>query len=240
MHSHNDGVTKIRRLVSRQKVLLVLDDVDNFQQLEALTIYPKWFFDGSRIIVITRDKRSLGNIPYASYHTMLLNTRESLNLFTRLMFAKEEYPTTNTKFVEEVVRHAGGLPLVLKVWSCHFKHYEKEQWPSIFETLKRIPHGDVQKQLQMSYDSLTNRAKKIFLDSACFFDGMEKDLVVKVLQDEDLAFFPNNEIQYLVDKSLVEITGPDSLLLMHRAIKEMGREIVRQENEDEPGERSRL
>ncbi|KAK9055801.1 hypothetical protein SSX86_026886 [Deinandra increscens subsp. villosa] len=237
-YSHNDGVTKIKSLISRRKVLLVLDDIDDFEQLEALGVDPKWFYDGSRIIVITRDKQSLGKIPYTSYHTRLLNRRESLNLFTRLMFARES--PVNTKFVEEVVRHGGGLPLVLKVWSCHFKHYEKEQWPSIFETLKRIPHGDVQKQLQISYDSLTNRAKKLFLDSACFFVGMEKDLVVKVLQDEDSPFFPNNEIQYLVDKSLIEITGPDSLLLMHHAIRDMGREIVRQENEDEPGKRTRL
>ncbi|KAI7757819.1 hypothetical protein M8C21_027178, partial [Ambrosia artemisiifolia] len=142
-------------------------------------------------------------------------------------------------FIKEVVGRAGGLPLVLKVWSRHFQQYGREQWPSILETLKGIPHGDVQKQLQMSYDSLTPRLKKLFLDIACFFDGMEKDMVVKVLEDEDLRFFPNNEIQYLVDKSLVEITL-DNRLWMHHAIREMGREIVRQENEDEPGQRTRL
>ncbi|KAK1420497.1 hypothetical protein QVD17_22145 [Tagetes erecta] len=237
MCNHNDGVTNIRRLVSRQKVLLVLDDVDNFQQLESLGVSPKCFYGGSRIIVTTRDKRSLGNIPYAPYRTTLLNISESLNLFTRLLFVRDD--PHNTKFLKEVVGRAGGLPLVLKVWSCHFKQYEKEQWPSILETLKRIPHGDVQKQLQISYDSLSNRAKKLFLDIACFFDGMKKDSVVKVLQDEDEAFFPNNEISYLVDKSLVEITSNNYLHMLH-VIKEMGLEIVRQENVDEPGKRTRL
>ncbi|KAK1420498.1 hypothetical protein QVD17_22146 [Tagetes erecta] len=237
MSNHNEGVTKIRRLVSRRKVLLVLDDVDNFQQLESLGVCPEWFYEGSRIIVTTRDKRSLGNIPYIPYHTMLLNKREFLNLFTRLMFLRDDL--VNTKFIEEVVDRAGGLPLVLKVWSRHFKQYKSEQWPSILETLKGIPHGDVQMQLRMSYDSLTNRSKKLFLDIVCFFDGMEKDLVVKVLQDEDLRFFPNHEIEYLVDKSLVEITSK-RLLTMHHAIREMGHEIVRQENEDEPEQRTRL
>ncbi|KAI3693516.1 hypothetical protein L1987_76460 [Smallanthus sonchifolius] len=240
MGNHNESVTKIKRLVSRRKVLLVLDDVDNFQQLEALGINPAWFYNGSRIIVTTRDKRALGNIPYASYHTMLLSRRESLNLFTRLMFSRDD--PVKTKFIEEVVSHSGGLPLVLKVWSCHFKQYEREEWRSILETLKRIPHGDVQKQLQMSYDSLTNRAKKLFLDIACFFDGEDKDLFVKVLQDEDSAFFPNYEFQYLVDKSLVEIMNDPGRrrMLMHDAIRGMGQEIVRQENEDEPGQRTRL
>ncbi|KAI3800976.1 hypothetical protein L1987_29076 [Smallanthus sonchifolius] len=236
-NNHNESITKIRMLVKRQKVLLVLDDVENFQQLEALGIDPKWFYNGSRIIVTTRDKLSLGNIPYTSYHTMLLNRRESFNLFTRLMFARED--PMNTKFIEELVCRAGGIPLVTKVWSRHFKHYEREQWPSVLETLKRIPHGDVQKQLQMSYDSLPNRAKKLFLDIVCFFDGMEKDLIAKVLHDEDSAFFPNNEIQYLIDKSLVEIR-PYSRLSMHHAIREMGQEIIRQESEDEPGKRTRL
>ncbi|KAI3741842.1 hypothetical protein L1987_59520 [Smallanthus sonchifolius] len=231
------GITKIRMLVRRQKVLLVLDDVENFQQLEALGIDPKWFYNGSRIIVTTRDKRSLGNIPYTSYHTMLLNRRESFNLFTRLLFARED--PMNTKFIEELVCRAGGIPMVTKVWSRHFKHYGREQWPSVLEMLKRIPHGDVQKQLQMSYDSLPNRAKKLFLDIVCFFDGMEKDLIAKVLHDEDSAFFPNNEIQYLIDKSLVEIR-PYSRLSMHHAIREMGQEIIRQESEDEPGKRTRL
>ncbi|KAI3800974.1 hypothetical protein L1987_29074 [Smallanthus sonchifolius] len=237
MNNHNLGATKIRRLVSRRKVLLVLDDIDNFQQLESLGICPKWFYEGSRIIVTTRDKRSLGDIRYASYHTRLLNRRESLNLFTRLMFVRDD--PVNTKFIKEVVGCAGGLPLVIKVWSCHFKQYDREQWPSILETLKGIPHDDVQKQLQLSYDSLPNRSKKLFLDIACFFEGMSKDFVVKVLQDEDSRFLANNEIQYLVDKSLVEITS-EGELRMHHAILEMGREIVRQENEDEPGQRTRL
>ncbi|XP_076899060.1 disease resistance protein Roq1-like [Bidens hawaiensis] len=241
MSNHNEGVTKIMRLVSRRKVLLVLDDVDNFQQLESLGICPKWFYEGSRIIVTTRDKRSLGNIRYVPYQTMLLNRRESLNLFTRLMFVSDD--TKNTKFIEEVVGRAGGIPLVLTVWSRHFKQHEREQWPSILETLKGIPQGDVQKQLQLSYDSLTPRLKKLFLDIACFFDfhseTNDMDLLVKVLEDEDSRFFPNIEIQYLVDKSLVEIT-PDNTLLMHHAIREMGLEIVRQENEDEPGQRTRL
>ncbi|XP_076898659.1 disease resistance protein Roq1-like [Bidens hawaiensis] len=148
MSNHNEGVTKVKRLVSRRKVLLVLVDVDKFQQLESLGICPKWFYEGSKIIVTTRDKRSLGNISYASYHTKLLDRRESLNLFTRLMFVRDD--PVNTKFIEEVVGRAGGLPLVIKVWSRHFKQYEREEWPSILETLKGIPHGDVQKQLQMS------------------------------------------------------------------------------------------
>ncbi|GKF17831.1 TMV resistance protein N, partial [Tanacetum coccineum] len=121
------------------------------------------------------------------------------------------------KFVDEISLRAGGLPLVLEVRSRHFTYHERKQWPRILETLKQIPHEDIQKKFQMSFDSLTKRAKKLFLDIACFFVGMDKNLVVKVLQDEYPGFFPDIEIKYLVDK-----------------------EVVRQENEEEPGQRTRL
>ncbi|PWA50866.1 TMV resistance protein N [Artemisia annua] len=241
MHRHNDGVTKIRNLIRGRKILLVLDEVDNFEQLKSLGINPAWFYQGSRIIVITRDKQSLGNIPYTSYQTMELNRRESLNLFNRLMFSKDNN-LVNMNFIEEVVALAGGLPLVLEVWSRYFIGHERKQWPSLLKKLKRIPHDDVQKQLQMSYDSLSVTAKNLFLDIACFFDGMDKESVFKVLHDEESAFFPDIEIQQLVDKFLVKYIDQSRLVTvtMNQVIREMGQEVIRQENVDEPGKRTRL
>ena len=235
MHSHNHGVSKIRKLISGRKVLLVLDDVDNFEQLQALGIHPPSFAAGSKIIVTTRDKRALGILPHASHKIRFLNRRESLELFTRLTFEKDDI--VDKKLVKEIVRCAGGLPLVLEVWSRHFKHHEREQWPDLLEMLKIIPHDDVQKQLRISYDSLNKRAQKLFLDIACFFDGMYKDLAVKLLLNKETAFFPVIQIQDLADKGLVK---RGALLLMLHAIRDMGKEIVRQESEDEPGLRSRL
>nr|GEY58009.1 TMV resistance protein N [Tanacetum cinerariifolium] len=86
---------------------------------------------------------------------------------------------------------------------------------------------DTQKKLRISYDSLPKRAQNLFLDIACFFHGMRKDLIVKIFQDED--FFPDVEIQI---QNLV--------LSLHDVIMEMGQEVVRKENEDEPWKRTRL
>ncbi|PWA80030.1 TMV resistance protein N [Artemisia annua] len=241
MDHHNEGVTKIKKLIRGRKILLVLDDVDNFEQLKSLGINPAWFYKGSRIIVITRDKQSLGIIPYTSYQTTELNRRESLNLFNQLMFSRDNN-LVNMKFIEEVAALSGGLPLVLEVWSRYFIGHERKQWPSLLKKLKRIPHGDVQKQLQMSYDSLSATAKNLFLDIACFFDGMDKELVFKVLHDEESAFFPDIEIQHLVDKFLVKDSDEDGFIMvvMNQVIREMGQEVIRQENVDEPGKRTRL
>ncbi|PWA80027.1 hypothetical protein CTI12_AA069640 [Artemisia annua] len=233
--SHNDGAAKIKKLISGQKLFLVLDDVYTFEQLQALSIHSTSFHCESRIIVTTRNTQSLSNLQHTSYNIELLNTRECFELFTRLI--GKGYPL-DKEFVYELVWCAGGIPLVLEVWSRHFTDYEMKLWPSMLETLKRIPHEDTQKKLRISYDSLPKRAQNLFLDIACFFHGMDKDTIVKVLQDED--FFPDVEIQIqnLVHKFLVKYE--QEMLFMHDVIEKMGQEVVRRENEDEPGKRTRL
>ncbi|GKF37118.1 TMV resistance protein N, partial [Tanacetum coccineum] len=152
---------------------------------------------------------------------MLLNRRESLGLFNRLMFSRDN-DLVNMKFIEEVAAIAGGLPLVLEVWSRYFIGHERKQWPSLLEKLKKNPHGDIQKQLQMSYDLLNVTAKNLFLDIACFFEGMGKELVVDILHNEELGFFPDIEIQGLVDKFLVKYTDEYFVkVAMNQVIKKM-------------------
>ncbi|PWA91696.1 TMV resistance protein N [Artemisia annua] len=231
--SHNDGAAKIMKLISGQKLFLVLDDVDTFEQLQVLSIPSASFHCESRIIVTTRNMESLSNLQHTSYNIEFLDKSESFELFTRLIGTGEPM---EKKFVDEIVKCAGGLPLVLEVWSRHFTDYDRNLWPSMLETLKRIPHEDTQKKLRISYDSLPKRAQNLFLDIACFFDGMYKDTIVKVLQDED--FSPNFEIQNLVHKFLVK--NDFSSISLHDVIRKMGREVVRQEDEDEPGKRTRL
>ncbi|PWA70465.1 TMV resistance protein N [Artemisia annua] len=230
----SDGVAKLIKLLSGQKVLLILDDVYEFKQLQALSIHLASFHDGSRIIVTTRNKLSLSNLPHTPYNIRLLDTIESFELFTRLIGKGDPI---DMKFVEEIVQCAGGIPLVLEVWSRHFTCYDRNLWPDMLEMLKIIPHEDTQKKLQISYDSLPKRGQNFFLDIACFFHGMDKDTIVKVLQDKD--FFPNFEIQNLVHKFLVKIHFMGEVIL-HDVIKEMGKEVVRRKDEGEPGKRTRL
>ncbi|PWA44742.1 hypothetical protein CTI12_AA519040 [Artemisia annua] len=108
----SDRVAKLIKLLSGQKVLLILDDVYEFKQLQALSIHLASFHDGSRIIVTTRNKLSLSNLPHTPYTIRLLDTIESFELFTRLIGKGEPL---NKKFVDGIVQCAGGLPLVLEV-----------------------------------------------------------------------------------------------------------------------------
>lgn len=77
---------------------------------------------------------------------------------------------------------------------------------------------------------------KEFLDIACFFKRETRDDVTKIL--DGCGFSSDIGISVLIDKSLVSISN--DRVSMHDLVQEMGREIVRQESPEEPGNRSRL
>ncbi|XP_052116709.1 putative disease resistance RPP13-like protein 3 [Arachis duranensis] len=56
-----NGSSEIKQKLGSKKILLILDDVDNIRQLEALAGGGNWFGPGSRVIVTTRDKDVLDN-----------------------------------------------------------------------------------------------------------------------------------------------------------------------------------
>ena len=85
--------------------------------------------------------------------------------------------------------------------------------------------------------------KELFLDIACFFEGKNKDYIRDIL--ESFGYYPNYNIDVLIDKSLITIDRERSLLMheslwMHDLLQEMGQEIVRRESPEEPSCRSRL
>ncbi|MED6112668.1 hypothetical protein PIB30_063664 [Stylosanthes scabra] len=57
--SSKQGASKIHNRLCRKKVLLVLDDVNEQEQLKAIAGKPEWFGPGSRLIITTRDKHLL-------------------------------------------------------------------------------------------------------------------------------------------------------------------------------------
>lgn len=89
----------------------------------------------------------------------------------------------------------------------------------------------------MSYDELDYTEKNIFLDIACVFKGHRRNEVTKILNA--CGFFADIGIINLLDKALITINS-DKDIQMHDLIQEMGKEIVRQESIQNPGQRSRL
>uniref|UniRef100_A0A7N2MFZ4 ADP-ribosyl cyclase/cyclic ADP-ribose hydrolase n=1 Tax=Quercus lobata TaxID=97700 RepID=A0A7N2MFZ4_QUELO len=233
------GSNVIKKRLCRKKVLVILDDVDKLDQLEALAGEQSWFGEGSRIIITTRDQHILisHKVPEAQMYTAKeMNNDEALELFSRKAFEKdhplEGYEEISQKFID----YAAGLPLALKVLGSFLRHRSLELWESKLAQYKDNPPRDILDVLQISYNYLEEREKNIFLDIACFFNGNDRGYVTKMLQI--LYDKPDIDIDVLLKKSLITISC--GYFQMHDLLQELGREIVRRESPQEAGKRSRL
>ena len=229
----------IKNRFCHKRVLVILDDVDQLEQLEALAGNQSWFGRGSVIIIITRDQHLLIRHEVAEekiYKAKILNYDEALKLFSLKAF-KQDNPLKGYEMLsKEFVYYAQGLPLALKVLGSLLVKRNLDAWESLLGRLKETPQREIMDVLQISFNCLMRTEKKIFLDIACFFKGMTKDRVANILQTRHGR--PIIEIDVLVEKSLIIISN--GTLWMHDLIQELGKEIVRCESPDELGRRSRL
>ncbi|KAJ4964893.1 hypothetical protein NE237_016742 [Protea cynaroides] len=234
----DEGVNMIKQRCCNKKVLIVLDDVDNLYQLRALANKRDWFGLGSRIIITTRDKHIL-NEPEVDkmYEPGELDCNQSLTLFSMHAFRRDRPPDDYYDLSSAVAHTAGGLPLALEVLGSYLSGKHKAVWEDALKKLEKIPHEQVQKKLRISYDELDYEQKQIFLDTACYFIGMNKRIATYIW--DDCKYFPQEGIDVLLLRSLVKI-GDNDEMRMHSQLRDLGREIVRRESFEEPGERSRL
>ncbi|XP_010263244.1 PREDICTED: TMV resistance protein N-like [Nelumbo nucifera] len=233
------GVNMIKRRLKSKRVLVVLDDVDHLKQLEALAGECDWFGLGSRIIVTTRDKDLLCDLQVSEIYTVKeLDNDESIQLFSWHAFGKDHPKEDYVELSNGIVDHVRGLPLALEVLGSFLSGRSVSEWRSALEKLKIIPPNQIQRKLRISYDALGGDAEKdIFLDIACFFIREDKDYIIKIL--DGCGFCSENGINTLVRRSLITIDEYNKIR-MHDLLRDMGREIVREECPKDPGRRSRL
>ncbi|XP_010243473.1 PREDICTED: TMV resistance protein N-like isoform X2 [Nelumbo nucifera] len=232
------GTSIIKGRLRFKKVLLVLDDVDGIDQLKKLAGDHEWFGKGSRIIITTRDDHLLNVLQVdGKYKVKALNDDESIELFSWHAFNKKHPIEGYSDLSTDVVRYVEGLPLALKVWGSHLCDITSTRlWENELDKLKKIPHGDVQGKLRTSFDALDYDNKEVFLDIACFFIGMDKHHVIRILEGHYSN--PEGRITDLIQRSLLKQNR--NKMKMHDQIRDMGREIVRQESPRNPGRRTRL
>ena len=233
-----DGVNMIKNRLHQKKVLLVLDDVNQLDQLENLVGEHDWFGSGSWIIITTRDKHLLvqhGVDHDKIYYPKTLKDQDALKLFCSKAFKKEKPEDGFVDISYSVVNYVKSLPLALIVLGSYLYGRTIDDWKSALKSLKKIPKREIVDILKVSYDGLEDMVKEIFLDIACFFSGNMKYRVMEIL--ENCGFDAAIGISVLMDKSLITIEVGQ--LQMHDLLQEMGREIIRRESV-EPGKRSRL
>ncbi|TQD81787.1 hypothetical protein C1H46_032648 [Malus baccata] len=234
----DEGIHEIKRRFHNRRVLVIVDDIDHMKQFEALAIKYESFGLGSRIIITTRDQHLLKILKVDMiYKLPAMNREEAFQLLSWHAFRKNSPDKEYLQVSRKVVDYCGGLPLALEVLGSYLFERSTSEWKSALEKLKFHPHPEILKSLKISFDKLHDyELKSIFLDVSCFFTGMSKDYVMKILDGCDL--YPEIGITVLQERCLVTVDH-NLKLVMHDLLRDMGREIVRSES-SEPGERSRL
>ncbi|GLT65157.1 hypothetical protein SLA2020_376050 [Shorea laevis] len=234
----DDGINKIKRRLQYKRVLVILDSVDHLDQLAALAKEHNWFGAGSRIIVTSRDENLLNAhrmdakflVPPLSYYS-------ASQLFCWHAFRQHDPPDYFAKLSHKIVKFAGGHPLALKVLGSFLSDKTIPEWISAFEELKSAPNGEIYEGLKMGLDSLNDHQRAIFLHIAFFFVGMDEKDAIPIL--DGCGFHTKILLRVLTQKCLLTLSL-ENKLIMHDLLQNIAREIVRRENADEPGKRSRL
>ncbi|XP_014516350.2 disease resistance protein RML1A-like [Vigna radiata var. radiata] len=227
-----DGFQKlVERRFHRMKVLIILDDVGDAEQLENLA-RTNWFGCGSRIIVTTRDKQVLAEESASVYHVEALNFDESLRLFNLNAFKQKHTEAEYEELSKKAVEYAKGIPFVLKVLGHRLHGKDREIWESELER-QEVHNKRVHDIIKSSYYDLEEDEKRIFLDIACFFYGQQ--LQVKyidfLLKDRDYSVPAG--LERLKDKAFISISQ-ENTVSMHDIIQETAWQIAGQESIENP------
>jgi len=227
----------INRLHSGIKVLVVLDNVDQLEQLQELAINPKLLCQGSRIIITTRDVHVLRVYGADTVHEVpMLNSDDACELFHKKAFKSEDQSSNCVELIPEVLKYTQHLPLAIKIVGSFLCTRDATQWRDALDRLKKNPDCKIMDVLQMSVDGLQHEEKEIFLHIACFFKGEREDYVKRIL--DACGLHPHIGIQRILEKSLITIKNEE--IHMHDMLQELGKKIVRHQFPEEPGSWSRL
>ncbi|CAN1250849.1 Disease resistance protein L6 [Linum perenne] len=234
----SDGMQVIRDRVCRYKVFIVLDDVDERFQFDDILGKLGYFSSDSRFLITTRDTRALELLHQCKFFELKEMSRDhSLQLFSKHAFGLD-YPLKDYACLSgEFVRVAAGLPLALKVIGSLLFKRNQIFWEEKLIEVKEIPLTKVQEILKISYNELTPHEKQIFLDIACLFIGVKKE--VPMYMWSDCGVYSSSGIMTLVQRSLVRIND-EKEFWMHDQIRDLGRAIVREGNTETPYKCSRI
>ncbi|KAK3431323.1 hypothetical protein EUGRSUZ_E03199 [Eucalyptus grandis] len=243
VESPNQGTKMIRQLFKESRLLIVLDDVEDFEQIKPLAELT-WFGPRSRIILTTRRKdvyqiqRSEDQvISYEHDHEILpMNENHALELFHKCAFGLHHPLKNNDKMPREIVSAVGNLPFAIDIVGRYLNGKNENIWRQTLDDLKGELQEKVERMLVACYKLLGKKAREIFLDIACFFTAVEKTMPFYMWAARKLG--PDIGVDELQNMSFLK-TGEKNEFVMHGQLKFLGREIVKKEDED-PRQRSRV
>jgi hypothetical protein len=225
------GTVMIKERLQHKRVLLLLDNVDKLEQLNALCRSRDWFGAGSKIIITTKNRRLLREHGVDHIHKVKeLNESESLDVLKWSAFSRATSPRANFgELSRQLVAYSGGWPLALKELGKFLHGKDVPEWKGVLRSLQRfsIPAPRLLEALEKSFSDLSDEEKHIFLDIACFFNSMNQNDVLQTLNRPTQS--EGFQINLLEDKSFVTIDENNNLE-MHVLLQAMARDIIKRDS----------
>eukprot|EP00253_Pinus_taeda_P003956 PITA_03956 len=228
--STDDGIEKLKSYLKSSHAFLILDDVDDFDQVEALLLPVKDALEqGSLILVTSRNKdvlTSSGIAESSIFKLKGLDQHHSQELFCCHAFDQRDPPIEFKQVVEEFVDACAGLPLSLKVLGSLLRGKDLKNGKELLHDISKILPADIMATLKISYDSLGKIEKQIFLDIVCFFIGEDKDTAIRIWDGTEWG--GSLRFQNLESRCLVEVDD-ENCIRMHDHLRDLGRNIAETE-----------
>ncbi|CAA7028156.1 unnamed protein product [Microthlaspi erraticum] len=232
------GSDAMMRRLRGKKVLLVLDDVDDVQQLQDLAGNIKWFGPRSRIIITTRDKRVLDEHSVKHiYEVKPLRTTQALQLFSKHAFKMNRPQEEFRELCLDIVEQLCGLPLALRVIGASLYGRKISFWEDKLCILRNSLDKSISMALKVSYDALDEHEKIVFLHVACCFNGEYMDRAIMVL--DPFVFKSKPRLVILMEKSLISMSN-NTRLWVHDLLQDMAKDIICEGKMEKPWKRKML
>ena len=140
--SKSKGIKVIKKRLSRKRILLVLDDVDKYIQIENVLGGCDWFASESRIIITIRDKHLIATLGkgYSNYEVKELDKDEALELFCMHAVQRNKPKEDYSELENQVIHYAKGLPLALVIMGADLCGRTKREWKNALYKYERIPN----------------------------------------------------------------------------------------------------
>ncbi|KAH8957983.1 hypothetical protein BDL97_07G120300, partial [Sphagnum fallax] len=243
VHEHEDVdkyLDEIKQCMITKKVLVVVDDVDMTNNLQALQLVIDKHATNvdckSKVLVNCRNWQILKKHVKVSAKVdmALLDEEQAIELFMFHAFKNENHVTNDFKNISmEIIKACGGLPLSLEILGCYLYNVDDlEIWEDALCVLKagrNITGGNdnesLWKTLKISYDHLDEEHRNMFLDIACFFIGFNKKTICRIYGNIDGSSNPMFKLLNLKDRSLIKWAEDDNLY-MHEQLRDMGQNIA--------------
>ncbi|GLJ33703.1 hypothetical protein SUGI_0677560 [Cryptomeria japonica] len=208
-----------------KRFLIVLDDIDHLDQLEAFPILKN--LGNSLAIVTTRDEGVLINAQISiRYKLKVMSQEHGSELFCWHAF-KQRHPANGYReVVKDFIDVCRGLPLYLRVLGRYIRGRNPNDCLCVLNKYKGLLHGDIKDSLKISLETLDREEENVFMDMACFFVDKSKSVAIRVW--EGSGWNAQYILGKLKEKGIVEEIeyrwNKEPVLTMHDLLRDLGRE----------------